>query len=207
MDSVLIVTTPATSPDLTTVAAVKTMLGIEGTEDDAFLASMVTACSQAMSAYCGRTLIKEVVQEQTEFGSPSGEVRPLVLRRWPLISVASVQLNGETKPAGEYLVDKVTGMIWLVDGSGYRLDWGNGSRVVTAYTAGWTQAPDTTNPIPSDISLAAMEYVKQVYNDRDRADNLKSERILDVYAVSYFDGAAGMPRTVVQALDRYRSWA
>jgi hypothetical protein len=94
-----IITTPAVTQNLTTLATVKTELNILATDtgDDAWLAQEITQVSAIVSNYCNRRFMPEqlvetqqIQQDPYPYQTPGG-VQPLQLSRWPLIKVNSVK--------------------------------------------------------------------------------------------------------------------
>lgn len=80
--------------DLTTLEGVKAWLGAQpGTDDDALLAALITAASNCVSDHLGRAPI--VV---TQFTDIYDVYQPdyVVLRQWPVVSVASVAFANAT---------------------------------------------------------------------------------------------------------------
>ncbi len=80
--------------DLARLADCKAWLGLTSTADDAVLAALVAAVSQAILADLGRTLLPATVTEVFEGGGAS-----LPLRQWPATSVAGCIVNGTALPA------------------------------------------------------------------------------------------------------------
>ncbi len=82
----------AASPiDLTTVAAVKSWLGITSSDSDAILQRTVSNVSRFLLSYLSRQIVPADFSERYDgVGYPS---QRLVLRQWPVISIASVYLG------------------------------------------------------------------------------------------------------------------
>lgn len=86
-------TTPS---DLATLFAVKNWLGVTSAADDVLLGSLITAASRAIYAYLGRSAILPAAYSEWYDGRG---FYSLTLRRWPVISVASVVADGLSIPA------------------------------------------------------------------------------------------------------------
>lgn len=79
--------------DLTTLANVKAWLSITSTANDPLLSRLITASSRFIVNYLsrGEILPADYVERQDGYGA--GQTR-IVLRRWPVVSIASLSLNG-----------------------------------------------------------------------------------------------------------------
>ena len=86
-------TTPS---DLASLSAVKSWLSVTSSSDDALLGSLITAASRAIYAYLGRSSILPATYSEWYDGRG---FYSLTLRRWPVISVASVVADGMNIPA------------------------------------------------------------------------------------------------------------
>lgn len=94
----LTVTTLARSPLFSTVAKLKAELGITGNSQDDILLDMLRGVSDKIVTLCNRPFAREVYTET--LGGPGGEIPGkgtalLMLKRTPIVSVASVFLDGE----------------------------------------------------------------------------------------------------------------
>src|ERR1700758_5396666 len=74
--------------DLTTLAAVKAWLGLpsSASPNDATLAALITAASRAIYAWLSRPALLPRAYSETL----DGESQRVMLRHWPVLSVASV---------------------------------------------------------------------------------------------------------------------
>lgn len=202
----LTVTTPATSYDLTTTAAVKTELGITDTSEDAKIAGWITDASKAAALICNRVFLQETVKETIRdnnanvFG-PRHE--SIVLTRNPVSSIASVTLNGETLVEGtDFECDYTTGILYRLDGT-VPVDW-RFRYMVIQYTAGYA-----SNAIPPDLARGIIGLVKLFRATATRDPSLRSENILSgLYSYTLFgpnDSPTGIPADVEALFGPYRN--
>ncbi len=184
---------------LTTLATVKAELGITGTDDDAYLETLIEQASASIETFCGRSFAS-ASQAQT-FRLDRWRER-LMLDRTPVASVASVVLNGTTLDGAAVEVESPgAGFLLRVDGNGCSLGWPAG-RVVVTYTAGYASTP-------ADVERCCIDLVKLSYFARGRDPVLRSEKILDVIDQSWFDPdkvemRGGLPADIADRLDAYR---
>ena len=135
--------------DLTTIDAVKALLKITGTADDANIAHLVTRCSAVVANYLNRNLLAQTHTE-TYDGNASGR---LSLRQTPITAVAAVAVNGISIPASPdgVLRDGFTfdqNRLILVNRIFYR----GIHNVSVTYTAGYAS-------VPYDVEEAVIELV------------------------------------------------
>jgi len=82
----------ASPNDLTDLSTVKTWLGITSTADDATLSSLITSMSGKILALLGRQSILPATYNEVRDAIQYHQ--GLLLRRWPVISVMSVSIDG-----------------------------------------------------------------------------------------------------------------
>ncbi len=101
--------------DLMTLPALKAHLGVQSSADDVLLASLITQISRAICNYLNRSFIwpKDVLDVYDGNGR-----RKIQLRQWPVISIASVVVEGRsiapTAPPAPGVVSGGVG--WLLEG-------------------------------------------------------------------------------------------
>lgn len=193
MNRTTVITTPAESYDLISLANLKADLSIAGSADDTFLQRAITKASLAAARYCDRTLVNEAVEDRFYFdGRSVGSVK---LSHFPVTAIQSVVIDGATLVVDEgYLVDKQSGVL-------YRGGW-SGEQLVVAYTGGYVD-------VPLDLQGATTDIVKALQFNRTRDPMLRSENILSgLYAYTLFDASSGASSgTALQVrntLDSYR---
>ena len=204
--------TPATNYNLVDIGTLKTMLGLSGTMDDAYLALLVTQASAAVANYCNRNLVVETVAEtvwpvhESTWGIVRGGVAPLQLTNWPLVSVTSVveTIMGTATTLTQntdYLVDAKKGQLVRLDVNGYPCRW-KPNQIAVNYSAGFST-------IPSDVIDATTRLVKAAYFAQERDPNLRSEAVQGIAQVTYFGQRTGaqsgsLPADVQALLSSYR---
>lgn len=85
-----------TQTNLTTLANVKAYLGSNTTTDDAQITRMIGAVSAFVYAYCARPFFYK--RQVTEFYDGQQNTR-IVLKRWPVLSVDALTIDGQSVPA------------------------------------------------------------------------------------------------------------
>lgn len=193
----LTVLKPATNTQLTTVATVKTELGIyNGPADDIWIADAIDRASDTITRYCNCVLTREVLQETIVLKRPT---ESLMLTRFPVV-IADVEVTVDGTGALTE-VDGFSGLVYRLDASGNRILWAAG-RIVVIYGAGYILPGDDGRDLPYDLERAAILLVKSAYFARQRDPLLKSENIPDALQSSYWMG--DLPPEVEGILSRYR---
>jgi uncharacterized phiE125 gp8 family phage protein len=206
MNSILTVTTTASSYDLTSLANVKAELDINDGASDTVLRRYITGASLAASHYCNRVFAVETVSEQFLAGSSAHRWHwrngPLQLQRYPLITVTSITEDGTLLVVDDdYVVDSINGQLRRVDSDGLVLAWP--CVLITAvYSAGYATTP-------ADLEDAVIRMVTQRYSAKGRDATLRQETIPGVREATYWIAtgaeAGALTPDVVDLLDRYRA--
>jgi len=178
--------------DLTTLANVKAWFAppLTATADDALLARLVTAASQFIQIWLGRTIAATAYAE-TRNGL--GGTR-LFLRNRPVLSVASLTVDGVAiAPASGpgqagYLFDDSS--VYL---AGHAFSRGQ-QNVTVAYSAGYAATPP-------ELEQACIALVALRYKERDRIGQVSKNLAGEVVSFAQKD----MPADVQTLLDQYRS--
>ena len=202
LSRVFTVTAPAANQDLTTLAIAKDHLGITGSDSDVKIARWIVSASDAIARACLRVFASETISE-TLFLDQSLE--SIVLRRYPVTSIATVTLDGTVLDPAEYIVDPETGiLIYLI--SGEKAKW-VGSKVGITYVAGY----NLTTLTPPSLSQACLALVAHQNSSEGRDPMAKRVEIPDVMTVDYWVGGSGaageLPPEVVSLVQPYRKWA
>lgn len=180
----VVVTASADSPAIST-ADMKAFLRVDGSADDAVIASYVTTATEAVKQYTRRALLTETfVYRADGFTEPGGDDRlmalgpgihtasvPYVLGGGdtldlpfpPLASVTSVVTydrsdNSSTYLASRYGVDLQSGRIYLNEGETWPTDLRAQNAVEVTYVAGYG-----SGSIPEPILQAIRQYVEAMY--------------------------------------------
>ena len=191
----------ATNPiDLTTVAAVKALLGITSSDSDALFQTLITACSQMVCNYCGRSSF--LTQAFTEIYDGTGRDW-MLLRQWPVQSITSISYDATvitsqasgTPPNNGYILENPlpSGGEQRVMVYGYWFPRGR-SNITVAYQAGYSA-------VPFDAAQACAEIVGEAFNRRKRlGENSKTLAGQEVISFS----TANLSAPVKLMLDTYR---
>lgn len=208
---------------LTTLADVKTFLGISDTSEDVKLTAMVSQADAAIKQYCGRQLESA---SRTEYYDGDGTAA-LLLRQRPVTSVTSVHVD-EGGYAGQgtdafpsttawtagtdFFVrftdesERNTGELVAIKGPGtFTADgdprtwgsWPNGTgNIKVIYLGGYTAVPD-------DLLLAANLIVSEMRNTAEVGRDLSGEHL---GGYSYTLASGGLPgmASARQILNKYR---
>jgi hypothetical protein len=143
--------------DLTTIANVKSWLGVSSAADDTLLTRLVSGVSAWIQEWLGRTIASS---SYTEKLNGNGKA-VLAFLNYPVTAVASVTVDGVSIPART----SVAGSGYSFDSEflyldGYAFNSGR-QNVVIQYTAGYASTP-------ADLEQAAIELIALRYKDRDR---------------------------------------
>lgn len=148
--------------DMTTLADVKSWLGLTVSTDDALLTRLITAASDYVQNYLSRDIMQTTYTGETYHGNGSGQ---LMLRQFPISAVSSVVVYNPsnmtattTYTAADLLFDERT--LYLESGKVFTMGQGN---VKVNYTAGYTLAN-----VPFSLSQAVIELLAVRYRERDR---------------------------------------
>lgn len=206
------VVTPANNYNLVDLVTLKILLGIGNTDTDAYFNLVIPQASADIANYCNQPIVVETIQASywpTRDGWPwvvRGELAPLQLPRWPLLSVASVVETIAGVPttllAGiDYIADMETGQLTRLGHNGYPRNW-HANPIVVVFDAGYAI-------VPPDIVGVVVDIIKGKLAARARDPMLRSENIAGVYEAAYWFGAGpgsdgGMPSTLTGPLSRYR---
>jgi uncharacterized phiE125 gp8 family phage protein len=201
LNRVFTVTGQAANQDLASLAIAKDYLGITGSGSDVKIARWIVSASDAIARACLRVFASETISE-TLFLDQSLE--SIVLRRYPVSSIATVTLDGIVLNLAEYIVDPETGiLLYLI--SGEKAKW-VGSKVEITYVAGY----NLTTSTPPSLSQACLALVAHQNSSEARDPMAKRVEIPDVMTIDYWVGGSGvageLPPEVVSLIQPYRNW-
>lgn len=203
MRNTVTIITPAASFALTTLATVRTELGLPDSVDAGMLHNLIQRASSAIASYLGRPLARETVAET--FRDVDGYAM-LRLSRFPVASITSVVLDGITLSAGEYeLAGENQQLHRLVNND--TAEW-TGRRIVVTYAGGYILPGLSGSNLPPEIEWACVMAVAGDYHMRDRDPQLRSESAEGIGARSWLDpdtaAHGGLPWAAAERLQPYR---
>lgn len=185
---------------LCALADVKTYLGIQNTNQDAVITTLITNASAMIESYCNRTFASAAY---TETRNGTGGFR-MYAAQAPITAVSSVTVDGTPIPAAPAPSNGSLGYGYVFDADliyirpgGYPGTFTKGiQNVMLAYTAGFAT-------IPADVNQACVELIADKLAKQARIDK-KSETLGSQQTVSF--DLSGMPPRVVAALAQWRRW-
>lgn len=181
-----------------TLAEVKAYLDITDAASDTLLTAAIAIACKQIEAYCGTVFAPRTVTERLTL---QDEVRSLVLRYSPVISVTSISYDEAVETLGEFRVAKAIGAVRYMEGGLFAAgaDW------LVVYSAGLAT-------IPEEIKTAAKEIVKALHTARTRDAAISKESATDVGSAEYISpleggaigaGGARVPWHVASLLEPY----
>ena len=179
MNSILTVTTAADTHDLTVLDTVKEELGRTVSATDAQLTRWIHEASTQIASHCRRVFAAETVQEVFHGVSGADE---LILSRRPVTSITSVTEDDDTALAATYYeIEADTGLLYRLDGTGYRERW-HASRVTVVYVGGYSLLGN----LPRDIEAATVQLVARRAFMASRDPNLRTVQVEGVGSRSFW---------------------
>ncbi len=216
MDRVLIVITPAASKNLTTLATVKTELGISDNAKDALLNRYIATASRAAANICNGEFIAEAIEETfrpypfVDSASLTNLPEYIFLRRMPVTAFAATD---DIQPISLVTEDGAP----LVEGTDFQCDHSTGRmmrlsndmplrwhfrKLVVRYVGGYT-FPGTLEP---DIEQATIEIIKDMWSAQKRDPLIKEEDIPGVRRVAYWVGGLNAGSWPPKVMDLLSPW-
>lgn len=196
----LTVSVAAESRDLTTLATVKSMLGITDSASDTILSFIISSASEAIVDYCNREFVRETVIETL----PGNNRTTLLLERTPVVSISEVSFDdavfATVADSGIVIESANAGILFRESAFvGYNMQSPGialgpspqrGKNVWSiTYVSGFTlpsfASPDDAPNLPKSIEQACIETVVAWFKARDRDPEVSSEKIADIYSVTY----------------------
>lgn len=148
---------------LTTLAAVKQWLGIDNTNSDSLLTSIIDAASRFTLAYLNRDTLKSQSFTENFYGNGKDST---LLKNWPILSVTSVGVNGTLissstlgtagLPSSGYTIKDQRMGPQAIDLHGYRYTLGAPCQVI--YKAGFETSESVVlkKAAPADTSITVV---------------------------------------------------
>lgn len=189
MRRIVTVVTPPSSTDVTTLARVKSELGITVSTYDTLLEAKINEASSDIYAYLRRDLARATVSERIwDFDSSTTRI---VLSRRPVVSIASVTLDDVAVTTAEYRLDAESGILYALDLNSDASVWCITDEIVIQYVAGYIMPGESGVNLPAAIEGAAVELVSSYWFARGRDPTIRSENVPGLAAVTYWVGAVG----------------
>ena len=175
-----------------TLPEVKAYLSVSSPEDDDYIALVLSSVIGAVEQFCQRVFPEGEVTE--EFFNKY-DCRSLVLKKWPVSSIASFSVEGMAIAASDYNLHGEYGILYL-----------NPTRsgdIEITYTGGYAE-------LPAQIEYVIKDATKTVYENKDTDSSLgpiKSERIDGALTTSYFapvdymSSGLSVPKVLVPYVD------
>jgi hypothetical protein len=217
--SIIEVIAPAITHDLTTLDIAKEELGIDTDENDARLARWIRETSVYIERHCNRTLVKETVKEIWHgadywyLPEVSQEIRPLNLRRYPVVEITSFGSVDEDPPLtmDDYQLDAFRGRLWrLHEGQRSYWSWHWSNTALMSLEITYTGGYDNPDNLPPDLQAACLALLK-IRNDtfgRDRF--IRSQEIPGVIKEEYNNpaspGQSGLPPEICEMLQPFQEF-
>ena len=209
------------------LADLKSDLGISAATFDSSLERRILAASELIESWCGRSFryAAGFVERVKGEGWPS-----ITLSKTPVISIASIVLDGSTIPSDAYsLTDADRGRVYRPDGwawtasllasaSPERVTGTEEAAFVVTYTAGFVlpndsvQNPAGASPLPSSVVEACLLWAAELHLGRGSRGDVVSEQVGDAsiaYAVNSIEERRGgqPPPAVTKLLGPFRRYA
>jgi len=157
---------------------------------DAILSLCADAASERLERETGRVFKRRTL---TETVSADGVGRVLYLRRFPVVSVASVTIDGQLAAASSYAVDADAGRIFTADGAAFP---GGVQNVVIVYDAGYDAAS-----LPSDVVELALQLTARLFKMRSRGGSSFEQVSVGGNSFAVRDN---LPTDMTRAIERLR---
>ena len=224
----LTVCTSSTTENLTTLDAVKDVLGIANSTDDELLAALITRASASVEDWLGYPLRAQVYSETVS----SYGTRVLQLSRTPIRTVRRAFTGTDTGTATEILsselrvqdadaglLSREAGFVWTAPydhafGSPVRVPGSETQPWMVEYTAGYicppgscsTEYGSTGRDLPHPFESAVLETVKTWFAGRQQDSRVRSVSVggLSMSFTSETLGTGGLPPMATELLRRKR---
>ena len=168
-------TTPEQPSAFITLADVKALLGITGTDQDARLNALILVACASAEQYIGGVIFQRAIVERIY---PEDAVGALTVSRYPIIEVTTFEVDDEAQTLSEFFITKSAGMIRNKEGLAI-----SGRRIDVEYTAGYA-----ANTYPAPLVEAALQLCKDLYHSSKLDGAIAKESVPDVGSVEYRDG-------------------
>lgn len=155
---------------LDTLANVKTFMGISDSTYDTELNQIMGYVDQMIKSYVGYDIEEAAITDEVH--STDGETEAFTVDYPPIVSGFVVKYDGETIESTNYEVDNSTGIVRM---------FYTPTRSLNKFTFSYTGGYSTT---PEDLKYVFCSLTRDVFNNRKRGSDVKSERLGD-YSITY----------------------
>jgi hypothetical protein len=188
---------------LTTLENLKLDLGIEGTDEDAFLDRAILIASAQVASVVGY----EIEREARTIRLHSVEAAAFVMvDALPLHAVTKVTVEGEVWLDDDFRIDAGTGFAFTPWGV-IRAPYGKAfvGEIEIKLESGYIlDDPDRDLPLAFESAVAEIVKLRRFAKDRD--PSVQSESVPGVHSVTYIQGNTDtVPKSAFDLLDPYRS--
>jgi len=125
---------------------------------------------------------------------------PAILKRYPVETIISVAEDGNALDPSYQELDADNGLLWRLDGEGFRTWWRHITTLTVQYTGGYVLPAN----VPLRLQTAALTMIKHRWGTRERDPSLRQVSIPGVIERQYWVGGPGVgdiPPEVAGVLD------
>lgn len=210
MDSIVTITAPPASIDLTVLETVREELKIADRKSDRLLRRYIGEESETITGYLERPLAETSLTQTfrilREDRAMRRERAALNLMYYPVSAIAEILLpDGAVATADDYELDKRSGRLWRLR-FGRRAGWEPGA-IAVAYTGGYA----LIGGLERTIEKACIQLVKLRWQSRDRDPTVRRLEVPGIEITEYWVGQIGengaLPPSVCDLLKPYRETA
>ena len=185
-----------TTSDLTTLSDLKAYLGIDNSDSDTELETLI----KSVSAFIQNETDQQIVETEYKEYIDGEYTESIVLSQKPIISVESLTIDDEEET--DYYLYKKSGIIkrksvgfniWPDDNPKYRFPEGK-QNIVIEYTAGYSE-------IPYDLQKAVWDIIKSARERKDYAG--LSKYTIGDESITWSKGA--VPSEAMDTIMNYKS--
>lgn len=178
------------------------------------LEDLILEAKAMTDAFCNRSFSKQVDIVEKVRGYDDAFVFVSIT---PIIEVTEISIDGVVLATTDYEIDDANaGTIYRENGWESKSTFLPGimnrpvpnsqqANIQITYDGGYILPGDTGRTLPYDIERANFQIVKHLFQSRFRDMSVKSEKVDDIYSVTYGDGAvADLPQIAMDLLNRWK---